>query len=78
MLMQERNMPESGAKVFTIRDLRVHGVERTIEEAIKTAKDGTDLVYMTICIDVVDAAYAPGGALDPAGLTSYELLNAVK
>jgi len=69
---------ESGAKVFTIRDVRERGIERTIEEAIKTAKDGTDLVYMTICIDVLDVAYAPGGALDPAGLTSYELLNSVK
>ena len=69
---------ESGAKVFTIRDVRERGIERTIEEAIKTAKDGTDLVYMTICIDALDVAYAPGGALDPAGLTSYELLNSVK
>jgi len=69
---------ESGARVFTIRDLRERGVEQTIEEAVKTARDGTDLVYMTICIDILDAAYAPGGALDPAGLTSYEMLNAVK
>jgi len=36
-----------------------------------------DVVYLTICSDVLDFAFNPGGPVDGNGLTSYELLTMI-
>jgi guanidinopropionase len=62
-----------GAKVLTIKDVHELGMEKAIDQAAQIAYDGTDAVYITICSDIFDAAYNPGGPADFDGLTPREL-----
>ena len=41
------------------------------------ASKDVDCVYLSICSDVLDFAFNPGGPVDGNGLTSYELLTLV-
>lgn len=80
-----RNKPEngrlakdSGAVTLTINDIREAEHPRTIaRQAYEMASTGTDVVYLSICSDVLDYAFNPGGPADGNGLTSYELLQIV-
>ena len=45
-----------------------------MERAINEASEGTDYLYISLDIDVLDPAYAPGtGTPEPNGLTPREL-----
>jgi agmatinase len=67
-----------GIHVDYARDVREKGIESAVADAIAHATDGTDAVYLTVDIDAVDPAFAPGtGTPEPGGLTSPELLEAV-
>ncbi len=66
-----------GARVFTIKEIHELGIEAVINQAIKTAYDGTEAVYITICSDAVEVAFNPGGAIDFDGLTPHELFYAL-
>ena len=69
---------EAGIHVDYARDVREKGIEAAIDDAIAHATDGTDAVYLTVDIDSVDPAFAPGtGTPEPGGLTSSELLVAM-
>ncbi len=75
-----RNQPEGiqtaremGTKVLTMFDIHKMGLDKAIETAVKTAKQDTEAVYVTVCSDILDAAFNPGGPPDVAGLSSYEL-----
>ena len=68
-----------GIKVFTIKDVESEGIESVSEEALRIAWDGMDSVYVTVDIDVVDPAFAPGtNSLEPGGLTSREIIQALR
>lgn len=61
------------------RDVREEGIDSAIEAAIEHARSGTDHVYVTVDIDSVDPAYAPGtGTPEPGGLTSAQFLRAME
>ncbi len=66
-----------GARTITIGDIRREGVLHAVREAYETARQGTLGVYVTICSDVLDAAFNPGGPTDPDGLTTHELYEAL-
>jgi agmatinase len=69
---------ERGIHVDYAPDVRERGIEACIEDAIDHATDGVDNVYLTVDIDGVDPAYAPGtGTPEPGGLTSDDLLRAM-
>lgn len=68
---------EIGAKVFTIREIRKLGIEAVMEKAIDIAQDHTKHIYVTICSDILDAAFNPGGPADFNGLFPYELFSAL-
>lgn len=54
-------------------------IEEVAKKAIKAASNGTEHIYMSIDIDVLDSAFAPGsGANEPGGFTSYQLFKFVK
>jgi agmatinase len=80
-----RNKPESGryaqengAKTITIKDIREQRDLVTLAKDIyQQASEGVDVVYLTICSDVLDYAFNPGGPVDGNGLSSYELLTLV-
>jgi agmatinase len=60
------------------RDVRQKGIDSVVNEAIEHASVDTEAVYLTVDIDAVDPAYAPGtGTPEPGGLTSVQLLRAM-
>ena len=44
-----------------------------VKKALAIAQKDTDVLYVTICSDVLDGASNPQGPIDPCGLTSFEL-----
>lgn len=71
------NAKKYGATVIPCMEIKRDGWEKAIHKAIDIASDGTDVLYVTICADSLDAAYMPQGPQDMAGLTSFELLMMV-
>jgi len=69
---------DQGVRVITARDVHKHGIESAVEEALKCASDGTKALFLSIDIDGLDFAAAPGTcAPNPGGLTSHQALEAV-
>lgn len=69
---------EQGVTCYTIEDVEKQGMERVARSAVDLAGRGTDGIYLSIDIDVVDAAFAPGAsATAPGGLTAREILQGV-
>jgi agmatinase len=64
---------EKGATILTSFEIKLNGIEYAVDRALEVVKAGTEAVYITVCSDVLDVAYNPGGAADPNGLTSFEL-----
>lgn len=63
----------SGATVLTSFEIKEKGINYTIKKALEIAKNNTEAVYVSVCSDVLDVAFNPGGPPDFCGLTSYEL-----
>ena len=55
------------------REIKENGWKESIRKAIEIASKDTDLMYITVCSDCLDAASMPQGPQDMCGLTSYEL-----
>ncbi|HET8758124.1 MAG TPA: agmatinase family protein, partial [Solirubrobacteraceae bacterium] len=70
---------EAGITVIWLEELWEAGAAETARRALGIAGNGTDGVYLTVDVDSLDAAYAPGTcAPTPGGLTSRELLTLVR
>ena len=55
------------------------GVEATVEQALRWAGEGTEAIYLTIDMDVVNPGEAPGaGWPEPGGLTAQQLIDFVR
>lgn len=68
-----------GVHMFTSDDIRREGITEITKEAMRLAWNGANGVYVTFDLDVLDAAYCPGTCSpEPGGLTSRELLDAVR
>lgn len=67
------NAEKFGATVIKSQDVKEKGWKEAIGEAIEIAFKDTEVVYVTICADALDAAFMPQGPQDMCGLTSYEL-----
>jgi agmatinase len=68
---------EQGVVSLFMHEVRELGIERVVERAVEVAGDGP--VYLSVDIDVLDPAYAPGaGTPEPGGLGSAELLWACR
>lgn len=80
-----RNKPESGryaqeagAFTITVNDIRASKDLKSLAAEIhQMASKDVDCVYLSICSDVLDFAFNPGGPVDGNGLTSFELLTLV-
>jgi guanidinopropionase len=66
-----------GATIFTIRQIRSLGIEAVLQEALRLAQQDTRHVYVTVCSDITDVAFNPGGPPDMNGLFPFELLSAL-
>jgi agmatinase len=70
---------DHGITVIWLEDIWEVGVAETVERALEVARGGTDGVYLSVDVDSLDAAYAPGTCVPtPGGLTSRELLELVR
>jgi agmatinase len=68
---------EQGITSFFAHDVRDRGIRAVVEEAIAIVGDGP--VLLTVDVDVLDPAFAPGtGTPEPGGLTPTELLWACR
>lgn len=69
---------EKGVNYYTLRETRRKGIEETVAQCLEELENKVDRIYVTVDMDVLDIAYAPGvPASTPGGMTSGELLEAV-
>ena len=67
-----------GVTQITAREVAHEGIEPLIATALEVAGAGTEAIYVTVDMDVLDQAYAPGvPAMVPGGMTSWQLFDAV-
>jgi agmatinase len=68
----------SGATAFTAKQVLRDGARQVARRAAEIASRGTDGIYVSIDIDVVDIAEAPGtGAIEFGGIAALDLLAIV-
>ncbi|MFJ5761231.1 agmatinase family protein [Neobacillus sp. NPDC093182] len=69
---------EKGVNYFTLRAARKKGIEETVQQCLEELSSKVDTIYLTVDMDVLDIAYAPGvPASTPGGMTTEELLEGV-
>jgi agmatinase len=72
-------MAEQGMRSYEMTEVVSRGLDAVLDEAFEIATDGCDAVFLSVDIDVVDPGMAPGtGTPEPGGLTSRQLLDAVR
>ena len=68
---------EQGISAFFMHDVRERGINAVVADAVRIVGGGP--VFLTVDVDVLDPAFAPGtGTPEPGGMTSLELLTAVR
>jgi agmatinase len=68
---------ERGITSFFMHDVRDLGIDAVVERTVEIAGSGP--VFLTVDIDVLDPAFAPGtGTPEPGGMTTIDLLKAVR
>jgi agmatinase len=73
---QHRIFDSGGMKVMSANVVREQGPAEVVRRAMEVVGDGTDGVYVSIDIDVVDGSQSPGtGSLVFSGITTGELLG---
>ena len=72
-------MRDQGMRWHQMSEIEARGFDAVMDDAIAEAQEGPRHVYLSVDIDVLDPAFAPGtGTPEPGGLTSAELLRAVR
>jgi agmatinase len=72
-------MADRSMRSYEMTEVVDRGLDACLGEAFATAAEGTAGVYLSVDIDVVDPGMAPGtGTPEPGGLTSRQLLDAVR
>jgi len=72
-------MTDQSMRSYEMTEVVTRGLDACLDEAYATAADGTAGVFLSVDIDVVDPGMAPGtGTPEPGGLTSRQLLDAVR
>jgi formiminoglutamase len=69
---------DNGVNYITLRNARKKGILDTVLHCLEELASKVDTIYLTIDMDVLDIAYAPGvPASTPGGMTTAELLEGV-
>jgi arginase len=70
---EKSNVRNSGIHVFTMRDIDELGMRTVVERSIKVISRGTTGIHVSLDMDFVDPAEAPGvGTPVPGGVTYRE------
>jgi agmatinase len=68
---------EQGITSYFMHDVRDRGIDAVVEQTIAVVGEGP--VFLSVDVDVLDPAFAPGtGTPEPGGMTSGDLLKAVR
>ena len=68
---EKRLVKESGAHVFTMRDIDERGMREVMSEALRVASDETDGIAVSLDMDFVDPTDAPGVGTPVRGGVTY-------
>jgi formiminoglutamase len=66
---------EQGVTVYTMKDVRQQQITKLIQDSLAQLESKVDTIYLSVDMDVLDQAYAPGcpaigpGGMDPQSLT---------
>ena len=72
-------MARQGMRSYEMSEVVARGLDAVLDEALTLAMTDCDAVFLSVDIDVVDPGSAPGtGTPEPGGLTSRQLLDAVR
>ena len=68
---------EHGITSFFMHDVRELGIEEVVRRDVEVVGDGP--LFLTVDVDVLDPAFAPGtGTPEPGGMTTVDLLWAAR
>ena len=68
---EKRALRDLGIQVHTMTDIDRHGIHPVMEQAIRTASDGTSYVHVSFDLDAVDPTVAPGVGTPVKGGLDY-------
>jgi formiminoglutamase len=69
---------QHGVVIYTMKEVRQRAMRDIIAESIRQLEKEVDAVYVSVDMDVLDQAFAPGcPAIGPGGMDSHSLLEAV-
>ncbi len=72
-------MAEQGMRSYEMTEIVTRGLTACLTEAFEIALSDCDGIFLSVDIDVCDPGFAPGtGTPEPGGLSSRELLDAVR
>ncbi len=72
-------MADQNMRSYEMTEIVHRGLDEVLDEAIASSMQECDGVFLSVDIDVVDPGLAPGtGTPEPGGLSSRELLDAVR
>ena len=72
-------MREQGMRYHLMHEVWERGLDEVVTDAVGEAMDGCDAIYLSVDVDVLDPAFAPGtGTPEPGGLAPVDLLRAVR
>jgi formimidoylglutamase len=77
--VHDRYAREEGVAVYSNAEVLACGIDGYVEEAIRRAADGTEAIHVSVDVDVIDQAQAPGTAAPNAyGLDARDLYRALR
>src|SRR5205807_9169353 len=70
---------DAGVRFYTMEDFYERGLDRSIEEALEIATDGTDAFYITFDTDSLDHTHAPATQYPgPGGFRPFETMRFIR
>jgi agmatinase len=70
---------ELGITIYPDRVVQKRGIEAVVEEALDIVSPDGRSPYVSVDIDVIDPAFAPGtNSIEPGGFTAREIITAVR
>jgi formiminoglutamase len=70
---------QQGVTIYTMKDVREQGVKELVSRSVEQLATTCDRIYVSVDMDVLDQAFAPGcPAIGPGGMDSESLIEAIE